>query len=101
MTVGELLERIDSRELTEWEAYERVAGPVGDERLDHLFAMLQATIVNVNRGKNQKASESAQFLPNWGIAKPASTEPMSGYDMLEAVKKMNKRMGGTQNVNAG
>lgn len=27
--MGEMLERMSSRELTEWAAYERVAGPVG------------------------------------------------------------------------
>ena len=59
--------------------------------------MLQATIANVNRGKNQKAHEPSAFLPKWGVAKPAAG-PMSGYDMLEAVKKLNKRMGGTQGV---
>ncbi|MET0419012.1 MAG: hypothetical protein ABW022_23615 [Actinoplanes sp.] len=100
MTVGELLARVSSRELTEWEAYERVAGPVGDERFDHLFSMLQATIANVNRGKNQKAHEPSAFLPKWGVAKP-DPGPMSGHDMLEAVKRLNKRMGGTQSVNAG
>lgn len=99
MTVGELLARIDSRELTEWEAYERVAGPLGQERLDHLFAMLQATIGNVNRSRKQKAYEPAAFMPKWGVAKPAAG-PMSGHDMLEAVKKLNRRMGGTQGVDA-
>jgi hypothetical protein len=98
-TVGELLARIDSRELTEWEAYERLAGPVGDERLDHLFAMLQATIANVNRGKNQKAYESSGFMPKWGLAK-LDTGPMTGEEMLQAVKKINKRMGGKQGVDA-
>lgn len=100
MTVGEMLARVDSRELTEWEAYERVAGPVGDERLDHLFAMLQATIGNVNRSKKQKAYEPEAFMPKWGVAKPAPG-PMSGHEMLEAVKRLNKRMGGTQSVNTG
>jgi len=76
-----------------------VAGPVGDERLDHLFSMLQATIANVNRGKNQKAYEPDQFMPKWGVAKPQAG-PMSGHDMLEAVKKMNRRMGGREGVDA-
>lgn len=95
-----MLDRIDSRELTEWSAYERLAGPIGDERLDHLIAMLQATIANVNRGKNQKAYEAEAFMPRWGVAKPKAG-PMSGYDMLEAAKRLNKRMGGTQGVNTG
>lgn len=62
--------------------------------------MLQATIANVNRSKRQKAYEPEGFMPKWGVAKPAP-EAMSGYDMLEAVKKLNKRMGGTQSVNTG
>ena len=97
MTVGELLARVDSRELTEWEAYERVSGPLGGERIDHLSAMLQATIANANRGKGQKVYEPEAFMPKWGVAKPAAG-PMSGHDMLEAVKKLNKRMGGAQSV---
>ena len=82
-----------SRELTEWEAYEAVAGPVGDDRLDYLFAMLQATIANVNRGKRQKAYEPDQFLPRWGPARER-TGPMSGDDMLRKVKQMHRSMGG-------
>jgi hypothetical protein len=94
-----LLARIDSRELTEWAAYERVAGPIGDDRFDHLFSMLQATIANVNRGKNQRAHEPAAFLPKWGVAKP-DPGPMSGHDMLDAVKKLNRRMGGKEGGDA-
>jgi hypothetical protein len=61
--------------------------------------MLQATIANVNRSKKSKAHEPADFMPKWGVAKPAAG-PMSGHDMLEAVKKLNRKMGGTQNVDA-
>jgi hypothetical protein len=61
--------------------------------------MLQATIANVNRGKNQKAYEPDNFMPKWGVAKP-TPGPMTGHDMLEAVKKLNKGMGGAQGVDA-
>lgn len=61
--------------------------------------MLQATIGNVNRSRKQKAYEPAAFMPKWGVAKPAAG-PMSGHDMLEAVKKLNKRMGGADRVDA-
>lgn len=57
--------------------------------------MLQALIANVNRGKGQKAHEPSAFLPKWGVAKP-DPGPMTGEEMLAAVKKMNKRMGGRQ-----
>jgi hypothetical protein len=79
--------------LTEWEAYERVAGPLDDgTRLDELFAMLQATIANVNRGKRQRPYKAEQFRPQWGVAQPNG--PLSGDDMLAAVKRINKGMGG-------
>jgi hypothetical protein len=40
MTVRELLARIDSRELTEWAAFERLYGPLGPVRHDYLTAMV-------------------------------------------------------------
>lgn len=92
-SVRELLERIDSRELTEWEAFERLEGPIGDARLDQLFAALQATIANVNRSKKSKAYEPQQFLPRWGIAK-RSDEPSSDEALARKVKSIHKAMGG-------
>lgn len=56
--------------------------------------MLQATIANVNRSKKQKAYEPRQFMPGWGRAEPERRGPMTGEEMLEAVKKLNRRMGG-------
>jgi hypothetical protein len=61
--------------------------------------MLQALIANVNRGKNQKAHEPSAFLPKWGVAK-APAGPMSGEEMLTAVKRLNKRMGGREGGDA-
>ncbi len=89
-----MLARISSRELTEWEAYEVIAGPIGDDRLDHLFAMLQAVIANGNRGKRQRPFEIKQFLPQWGRAKQRSDAPMDGYQLLDRIKKINRQMGG-------
>lgn len=93
--MGELLDRVDSRELTEWEAYERVAGPIGQERLDELFAMLMTIIANVNRSKKQRAYETRQFRPKWDPEAPPERRPeMSGHQILDQVRKLNRRMGG-------
>lgn len=54
--------------------------------------MLQATLANVNRGKTQKPYKPEQFMPQWGVAKP--TGPMDPHDMLRAIKRANKAMGG-------
>jgi len=78
-----------------------VSGPIGDERLDHLFAMLQATLANLNRSKKQRPYEAKTFLPKWGHEAPKQG-PMSGEDMLRAVKRLNKQMGGkVESVDSG
>jgi len=63
--------------------------------------MLQATIANVNRGKNTRAYEPKQFMPQWGRARDPQA-PMSGDDMLRKVKQINKQLGGGgERVDAG
>ncbi|MFJ4828390.1 hypothetical protein ACIP79_00390 [Streptomyces sp. NPDC088747] len=49
MTVRELLARIDSHELAEWAAYERFAGPVGNQWRDEVFASLHEQGQALNR----------------------------------------------------
>lgn len=89
MPVGELLARISSRELTEWMAYEQMAGPLGAERHDQLVAMLCAVIANANRGKGRKA-KSKDFLPRWD-----QREEQSLQEQLAAVHAINTALGGT------
>jgi hypothetical protein len=87
--VGELLDRIDSRELTEWEAYEAVAGPLGPARLDALFAQLMSVLANVNRSRRQRPYTAEQFMPQWDAEAPKQRRPeMSGEEMLRAAKRM-------------
>lgn len=38
MTVAEMLDRISSHELTEWQAYEMKNGPLGGGYADHMLA---------------------------------------------------------------
>lgn len=56
--------------------------------------MLQATIANVNRSKKVRPYKAEQFLPNWEPVEAAG--PMTGEDMLRAVKQYNRNMGGEQ-----
>lgn len=67
MTVGDLMNRIDSRELTEWSAYERVAGPLGPERDDLHTAMICTAITNAMKGKGPDAKPE-DFMPVWDEA---------------------------------
>lgn len=80
--------------------YERQFGPLGPERLDYLFAQLQATLANANRRKGQKPYRPEQFAPHWADVKrwPWSTKdpgPQTGEDILRTVKSAHKAMGGT------
>jgi hypothetical protein len=94
-TVKELLARIDSVELTAWEAYENVAGPIGAERDDYLFAVLCSVIANANRTKRSKPFEPKQFMPKWDPnALPERRPAMTGEEILRAAKRAHKALGG-------
>lgn len=99
LTAEELLARVSSRELTEWAAYERVAGPIGPAREDLHHARLLAHLANINRGKKQKAAKPEDFMIHWdpeGERRQRQQAPMSGADILKAVRSANRRMGGAR-----
>jgi hypothetical protein len=56
--------------------------------------MLQATIANANRSKRVRPYKPEQFVPEWSVA--TKSGPMSGDDMLAAVKRINANMGGSK-----
>jgi|SRR5699024_10309356 len=89
MTVRELLSRIESRELTEWAAYERVTGPLGPERADIHAGIIASTIANANRGKGGKKAKPKDFIPKWD--RPSA---QSASQQLNVVKQLNQRFGG-------
>jgi hypothetical protein len=55
---------MSARELREWQAYEKVEGPIGAERMDYLAAMLAERVTNMLRssGKNESIKS---FMPSW------------------------------------
>lgn len=57
--------------------------------------MLASVIANSNRTKASKPYKAEQFIPKWDPnAYPERRPEMSGEDMLRAVKRINKTMGG-------
>jgi hypothetical protein len=91
---------MDAREVTRWQVFEQMFGPLGPERFDYLFAQLQATIANANRGRKGKAFKPADFAPRWvdrkrwPWAEPDEGGQQTGEQMLEAVKQYQRSMGG-------
>jgi len=100
MTVGELLARIDSRELTAWAAYERVTGPLGPERADIQAAIIASTIANANQGKRGRRFKPEDFLPRWDQPAAASGD-QTGEDHLRLIKSLNRAMGGHDGTRGG
>lgn len=76
MTVGELLARTGSRELSEWMAYERLTGPLGPARGDYHAALVAATIANANRPKGRKAAQLRDFLIRWDKGRRKTPEEL-------------------------
>jgi hypothetical protein len=91
MTVGEMLARMTSSELVEWAAYERLYGPLGQERDDHLAALVATTIANAMRGKKGRRMRLKDFMPAWG-----GKEKQTGKDQLAVLRGMVHRMGGEE-----
>lgn len=52
-SVRELLNSMDSAELSYWMALARIE-PIGMDRIDHGFAMLASLIANTNSGRGRK-----------------------------------------------
>lgn len=89
MTVGRLLKEISSRELTEWMAYEHISGPLGPRRGDYQAAQVTATLININRGKAQKARSVDEVVLRWD-----GREPMSPQEIYDQARKINAQLGG-------
>ena len=64
MTVRELLARMDSRELAEWQAYYRLE-PFGQERADLRAGIVASTLANIHRDPKRKAFAPEDFMPRF------------------------------------
>lgn len=74
-------------EITEWQAYEQVTGPLGTERADLHMAILAAVVANTASRRKRKP---ADFLPKWDRG-----HAQSWQEQLAIVKTLHRRMGGT------
>ncbi|MEU7617184.1 hypothetical protein AB0B27_13970 [Micromonospora rifamycinica] len=91
MTVAEMLTRITSRELTEWQVYEQLYGPLGGDRADHLAALIANTVANANR-RRRRPYPFDDFLMTWGAGR---RREQSVDEMLATVQVINKALGGS------
>jgi hypothetical protein len=87
MPVRELLARTTSRELTEWQAYEQVTGPLDLRLRTEIAASIVAATVHNASGAKTRA-KAADFMPTWFRRK------RSVKDLWQDVMRVNKALGG-------
>jgi hypothetical protein len=70
-----MLASIDSRELSEWLAYERITGPLGQARDDRLLGMVAAVMANTARDpkKRPRPFDTTDFLLWDDVDRPEQT----------------------------
>lgn len=85
MTVGELLERIGSAELTEWRAFSELE-PFGTQVDDLRAGLGPAMTANVNRGEDSKIVGPLDFFPWHNPPPPAEPEPSTPEELAAAIK---------------
>lgn len=90
MTVAELLDRISSDELTQWQAYELAHGPLGPLRGDWQAALIASTLVAVNRTKKGRQPKVADFLLAW-----KGNEAQDPKETERVGRMLASRLGGT------
>lgn len=79
---------MDSAELAEWAAYERVTGTLGPERDDLLISTLAAVTASPWTKRRVKPTD---FAPKWDRDRVQSAE-----EMKRIVRNLNWRLGGTR-----
>lgn len=95
MTVRRLLAETGSSELAEWQAYERISGPLGGARGDANAALIAAVIASANRGKGQRAPSMADFMPSWDRTRVKKTPE----ELFKQALAANTALGGGLSVN--
>ena len=79
----EMLQRMSSREITEWIAFYSVE-PFGQDTQYLGHAITAATIANTNRGKGQKAMKAEQFMPQFRNREQTVDEQIQIAQMITA-----------------
>lgn len=86
--------QINSREYAEWLAFDRLS-PIGGERADYHAAQIVSAVLNVNRGRRQKAISIPDCLLHWGPKAKRTWQEikarMTGW--LRTRKKARKKRG--------
>jgi hypothetical protein len=81
MTRAEMLERMSSRELSEWLAFYSIE-PFGGETPYIGPAITSMTLANINRKKGSKPLKVDEFIPKWEVKKQTASEQLQFAETL-------------------
>lgn len=95
MPVWLLLRSMPSRELTEWQIYEQVSGPLGSARGDVHAGIVAATVAAGNSSKGHRPTP-ADFIPKWDKGKKLTPE-----ELWAKVTQANQALGGSTTKREG
>lgn len=88
-SVEEGLANISSRELSEWMAFDAVS-PIGENRLDLLFAYLMAVTVNLHKSKDDQPAKVEDFLLDFWAGEDGDAEPQSLDEQRRIIEAMKR-----------
>jgi len=99
---------LNARQLSEWEAYDRI-DPIGGFRLDYEAAAIQSQIQNIalaawaKKGHKPEFTTYKDFMPMWGIKEGEKETPVQSVEqmkefLLAFATKHNKRINRTKNT---
>jgi len=91
-TVAELLDRVDSHELTEWMAFDSI-DPIGHWRTDYGFGLLCALQANMHRQKGKQPLKPQDFMPFQPEDEQAKRDKME-KEFMAFVDTWNRSHGG-------
>jgi hypothetical protein len=87
MTHAELMERMSSREISEWMAFAQVE-PFGPDAYYLGHAIVASTVANRNRAKNEKTHKVSEFMPQF------DRHAQGPEEMINIAATMTMAMGG-------
>lgn len=69
MSVRRAQMEVDAREFAEWQAVERILGPLDISRFDILAAIIAGAATNAQRGREDRVHPK-EFIPQFGTEEP-------------------------------
>ena len=91
-----MLNSMTSEELTDWVAYERIAGTLGPERDDLLAGIIAERVTTMGQqSKKPKKFKVEDFLPKWGKDRKKK-EKQTPEQQKSILQSLTQKFGGTR-----